>query len=494
MLKIASLILLIGWFFLSFRILEVPPGINGDEAVIGLNAALVARTGYDVNGRFLPLFTADKNSWDWKQPITFYSEVLAFRVFGPSFFTLRAVSVVFALVSGILILFLVQELLGLKTAIFGLIIFFLTPIVVIQSHLALENIAPVPFITLWLWMLIKYSKQKKDKYIIIAAISLGISFYSYLGLRLIAPTLALISLIYIYLTARSLSPQKINHRTVFLRKIRAALLSFTVSLLPFLFLLILVKNFYPAAILAQNRPSNLSSYQQVMLPYLSSFDLSFLFISGDSTPYHSTGKHGMFLLATLPLFALGIFKIAQKNSFTLNFILLTFFLTPIPLGITPSIHRASRLLFLLPFYIIVICLGLNFLIGIRKKLLRYLLLWGLFILIGLNVFDFVYDYWYEYPNRVKADFARPYHLVFKRAYQLSKENSSQVLIQQDFRNQYSVAIDFFEQVYFPNKLKLWKEDQPLPQNSILITSEHMVKILDGKKEIFGNYGFGLVVK
>lgn len=483
MLKIVFLILLIGWFLLIFRILDVPPGINGDEAVIGLNAALVARTGYDINGRFLPLFTADKNSWDWKQPVTFYSEVIAFRLFGPSFFTLRAVSVVFALLSGVLIFFAVRELLEPKIAIFGLIIFLLTPIVVIQSHLALENIAPVPFITIWLWMLIKYSKQKNRKYIVISAICLGISFYSYLGLRLIAPTLAIISAVFIYLINKSL------------KKAMPAILTFIVSLIPFLLLLILVKNLYPAAILAQNRPSNLSSYQQIILPYLSSFDPSFLFILGDVTPYHSTGKHGMFLVATLPLFALGMLKIAQKNSFILNFILLAFFLVPLPLGITPSIHRASRLLVLLPFYIIFICLGLQFLLGLRKKLLRYLFLWGVFILIGLNAFDFTYDYWYEYPNRVRAEFAKPYHVVFKRAYQLSKQKNLQVFIQHDFRNQYSIAIDFFEQIYFPNKLRLWKDDQLLPQNSILIASEgNLPKILEATLEIFGDNGFGLAIK
>lgn len=483
MLKIVFLILLIGWFLLIFRILEVPPGINGDEAVIGLNAALVARTGYDINGRFLPLFTADKNSWDWKQPVTFYSEVIAFRLFGPSFFTLRAVSVVFALLSGVLIFFVVRELLGIKTAIFGLIIFLLTPIVVIQSHLALENIAPVPLITIWLWMLIKYSKKQNRKYIAISAICLGISFYSYLGLRLIAPTLAIISTVFIYLINKSL------------KKAMPAILTFIVSLIPFLLLLILVKNSYPAAILAQNRSSNLSSYQQIILPYLSSFDPSFLFISGDATPYHSTGKHGMLLLATLPLFALGIFQIAKKNTFIFNFILLTFFLAPIPLGITPSIHRASRLLFLLPFDIIFICLGLNFLIEIRKKLLRYLFLWGLFILIGLNAFDFTYDYWYEYPNRVKAEFAKPYHLVFERAYQLSKEKNSQVSIQHDFRSYNSTAIDFFEQSFFPNKLIHWQGGQPLPQNSILIASDNNLSIIkDATLEIFGDNGFGLAIK
>lgn len=481
---ILLLLLIISWFFLTYRILVVPPGINGDEAVIGLNASLVARTGVDARGRFLPLFTVDKDSLDWKQPVTFYSTVLAFRLFGHSYFTLRVVSVVFALLSGSIIFFLIKELLGIKQAMFGLIVFILTPIVVIQSHLGLENIAPVPFISLWLLMLIKYYKRQKNRYIVISALALGVSFYSYLGLRLIMPTLAVISLMYIYLINRSFRSKKILFK----------LLIFIISLLPFLVLLILVKNSYPGAILAVNRPSNLSSYQELILPYLSSFDPSFLFIKGDSTPYHSTGKHGMFLLATFPLFALGIYKLAQKNNFITKFILLTFFVIPILYSLTASIHRASRLLVFLPFYIIFICFGLDFISGVKREFWRLVFIIVIFILIALNSVDFIYDYWYEYPKRVKSEFARSYHLVFKRAHQLAKEKGLQVFIQHDFRVHNSIAIDFFEEVYFPDKLKLWKEGQSLPQNSLLIASDHdLSTIKGGKIEIFGDNGFGLLI-
>lgn len=476
--------ILIGWVFLTFRLLEVPPGINGDEAVIGLNAALVSRTGYDINGRFLPLFTAYKDSYDWKQPITFYAEVLAFRLFGPSYFTLRAVSVIFALLGGILIFFLIKELLGKREAIFGTIIFTLTPIIIIQSHLALENIAPIPFITLWLLMLIKYYKRQLTKYLVISAISLGVSFYSYLGLRLIVPVLAALSLIYIYLANKSPNFKGVVSRLLF----------FLLCLLPFLMLLLLVRKSYPGAILARSQPPNLSSYWDLMLPYISSFDLSFLFILGDTTPYHSTGKHGMFLIATLPLLAIGIFKIAHKNNFVLNFILLTFFLSPILYGVTPSIHRGSRLLFFVPFCIIFICFGFNFLLAIKNKILWLLLISGMFVLIALNAFDFVYYYWYKYPTLVKSEFAKPYHLVFERAYQLSKEKKSTVFIQNNFRTDNLVAVDYFEQMYFPDKLKFWNEDESPPKKSIIITTDPSLSI---KKDIgvekFGENGFGLII-
>ena len=90
------IILLFFWFLLTFRITQVPPGINGDEAAIGYNAALVARTGQDQNGRHFPLFVSVFDLTDWKQPVTFYSTVLAFKIFGPSYSILREVSDILA--------------------------------------------------------------------------------------------------------------------------------------------------------------------------------------------------------------------------------------------------------------------------------------------------------------------------------------------------------------------------------------------------------------
>ena len=95
---------LVGWFLFTYKLTDVPPGINGDEAVIGYLSSQISKTGY-VNGKFLPLFA--NISWpDWKQPVTLYSTVAAFKIFGISYFNLRAVSVFFVLISGTFIFFL----------------------------------------------------------------------------------------------------------------------------------------------------------------------------------------------------------------------------------------------------------------------------------------------------------------------------------------------------------------------------------------------------
>lgn len=472
------------WFFLTFRITEVPPGINGDEAAIGYNAILVARDGYDSRGRFLPLFVSTSDQTDWKQPITFYLTTLAFKIFSPSYALLREVSVVFVLVSAILIFLLGREMFGLKGGILSLIIFITIPAVLIQSHLALENIAPVPFIILWLLMFKLYQNNLRQNYLYLSGLFLGISIFSYPGMRIISPVFLLMSLFFLIF---------LNRTKNFRRKF-SVVLRFSIVALSFPILMLFTKNQYPGAILSNNRPHAVQTYQEFLLPYVSSFDPSFLFIQGDSTPYHSTGRQGVFLLATLPLFALGLFSIAQKKDPFLTFILFAFLLAPLLYGLPGSIHRGSRLLVLLPLYTIITTLGFLKCFDIKNKQRRYTLILLISFFIVLNYADFVKDYWYEYPKRVRSEFAKPYQLVFDRAKKLSKEKNLTPFIQNDFRTQNLIAVDFFEQAYFPEKLKIWKSDLPLPGNSIIIVSDYTIsKNQDKNLEKFDDNGFGLII-
>lgn len=473
-----------GFLFFSFKITDVPPGINGDEAVIGYNAALIAKTGHDSSGKVLPLFSKMMDSSDWKQPVTLYSTIIGFKLFGISFFNLRMVSVVFVLLGGTIIFFLAEELFDLKIAVISLLIFVTTPIVMIQSHLAMENIAPVPFVAFWLLMLVKYEKEFQAKYLILAGLSLGLALYSYLGMRLIVPVLAAGTLLYIFFL-------NFTRKT---RKLKSHLLFFVLIIIPFFMALFLVKSKYQGAVLGLYHPYTISTYQQLLLPFISSFDPSFLYFSGDTTPYHSTGRHGVLLLATLPLFLAGLIGVIRKGTSMLIFISVVFFSIPVLYGLASDIHRGSRLLALLPLYSVITSAGFITLFKLRNKLVKISLVSLFILLILLNYADFLRDYWYEYPKRVKSEFAKPYHFLFDRAYQLSKKKNSQVFIQHDFRAINSTAIDFFEIIYFPNKLKLWQEGQPLPDNGILIASEGNLSIINvGKKEIFGENGFGLVI-
>ncbi len=260
-----------------------------------------------------------------------------------------------------------------KFFLIGSLILITTPIILIQSHLAMENIAVLPFVFFWLLML---SKNKNPICSFLAGVSLGIGIYSYLGMRIIVPVLSLITLVY------------------FKRNFKQSL-RFLLGVLPFFILLYIANLRYPGAVVG-NFNSPIPSINDFAVRYLSVFDLSFLFLKGDATAYHSTGKAGMFLISTLPLFLAGIWKILrQKKPFEI-LVLASFFLSPILFGFVPDIYRASRLLVLIPFYVIISTVGF---LAIPKKIGAFII-----VLIVISYLFFVNDYWFSYPKRVEKVF------------------------------------------------------------------------------------------
>ena len=147
---ILAITAVIFFFLLSYRLLDVPTGFTVDESAFGYNAALLARTGYDENGDKFPVFVNSINHSDWRQPWTQYYITLFFKIFGISIYNLRLSSVVLTLISALLLFYFVKLLLGQKLAFFSLILYLITPVVFMHSHLGLDNIMTVPFTLLWL--------------------------------------------------------------------------------------------------------------------------------------------------------------------------------------------------------------------------------------------------------------------------------------------------------------------------------------------------------
>lgn len=384
-LLVLFLVCFLAFVLLIYKITDVPPGINGDEAGIGYNAMLISRNLTDENNNFLPLFIFAKSS-DWKQPVTVYTTALFFKLFGPSYWLLRATSIFFVLVSLVILYLISKEFLGIKFFLTAAFILVTTPIILIQAHLALENIAPLPFVLFWLWGLFMYEKTKRKIYLGLAGISLGIGLFSYLGMRLVVPILVLLTVLY-------------------LRKALKSLMTFLIGAAPF-FLLLLVAYFrYPGAVFG-NYNAPLPGLYEFFLRYLSNFDVSFLFFKGDTTAIHSTGKAGMFLASSLPLFLFGTYRIIRNRKPFKILVLLAFFLSPILFGFVPDIYRASRLLVLVPFYVVISTIGF---FSVTKRF------WMIFIIVIMliNYGYFVKDYWFNYPERVKKVFPIPIERTYE---------------------------------------------------------------------------------
>lgn len=441
----------LAWFF-SYRILTTPLGLTSDEGGFGINAVYLARTLHDENGVFLPVFALSLGGKEWRQPVTQYYMAGFFKLFGTTLFNLRFSSVVITLVSALLIYFLAKQIFDQKWGIFAAFIFLTTPLIMIQSHLGLDNIMPIPFVIAWLLFLALYSKTKKISALVYAGISLGIGFYTYKGMRATVPVWSILTVI--YLTILEWKNK---------RKMIIAIFSFSLGIAPFFLVIPYLERRYPGAVF-DHQGFKWDSWYTFLYPYLSSFDPSFLFIQGDALLFHSTGKHGMMLLSSAPLFFIGLYQSIRHRNFKL-FVLISFFCTPLLFGFVDSVHRASRLMSMIPAYVLIATLGAKTLWENKKVLLVVVT-----IIMILNYGDFVNFYWNKYAELTRNIFGdMSYYQDYISFNKEIKALKRAPYVEEDIASDDGATGEFFQLSYLPDDVRFIDKGEELPADGILLS-------------------------
>lgn len=456
---------------LSYRLLQVPTGLTVDEAAFAYNATLLSKTLHDENGRFLPLFVLSIEGKDWRQPLTQYYQTFFFKLFGATVYNLRFSSVILTLISAFLLYILIDLFLESKIlSLLSLPLFLTIPIVFIQSHYGLDNNMTLPFTILWLIGLFQFTKTKKSSWLLFSAFSLGIAFYTYKGMRAVVPVWTALTCFYLW--------RQYSFKSAF---------KFGLFILPFFAIIPLLQVKYPGAVFNGQRPS-LMTYYDFFYPYISTFDPGFLFITGDSTPFHSTSHHGMFLLATLPFFIAGIYTcLRQKNHFY-HFILLSFFSTPVLMGFVESVHRASRLMCLIPAFVFLSLLGIQYLWS-QKFFLSHSLAIILLILILFNFTDFFNFYHHDYAKVTENIFGKlDYYQSFEFLQKESRSLNLKPAISQDLLNSFGETGKFYEAAYIPSYLQKYPSDALYPTDILLMSDRENIPGLTQVAH-FQNYFF-----
>jgi len=456
--------------FFSYKLTKIPDGITGDEAAFGYNGILIGHTLRDENGRKLPVFVLSLDGKDWRQPVTQYFSVVTLKIFSASLFGLRITAVITAVSSVLLIYFLGLSILGKTGGVIASIFMATTPVFMIQSHLGLDNIAPVPFVAFWLLALYLFEKTKKNYWLILSAISLGISYYSYKSMRIFVPVWVILSLVYLA------NP---------LKKRVKQILIFSLSIAPFFLIIPYLEFQYSGAVL--NHTSLLiSNIYEFIYSYVSTFDPSFLFVKGDELLFHSTGTHGMYLAMSLPFFIFGLLSSWKKSRFW-KILIISFFLGPLMFGYIGQIHRASRLLAEIPLYSLISAAGFIELWQRKSKILIGVLI----LFFALNYFDFLHYYWGNYAGDTK-------HLFNcfeckEGAYKILKTESTgrglTPLVDHVLVGGNDSVRDFAREIYFAKTPNSWDGiREHFPSDSLLMTDNSNVDFL---KQIdhFGSYYF-----
>jgi len=442
--------------FFSYRLLDVPTGLTVDESDFGYNAAIISHTGRDENNRFLPVFAITKTGNDWRQPITQYFLVILFKVFRPSVWLLRFSSIIITIISTFLLLYLAKKLLGLTGGIFSVLVFLTTPLIMIQSHMGLDNIMVIPFTILWLIFIYLHEKTGNNKFLILAGISMGIGFYTYKGMRATVPVWCVLTVLYLFYKS------KYN-----LKKSISSILYYSLSFFPFIAIIPLLQWKYAGAVF-DRQGAVFDTVYNFIYPYISSYDFGFLFIKGDDLLFHSTLTHGMMLLSTLPLFLIGVYQAIKKGKYW-GFIVIAFFTAPMLYGFVNSVHRASRLMAIIPEYTLFTGLGATFLWQYKNKLFGRLVIFVISILAIINYSNFLNYYWYTYPKFSENIFG---HMTPYKSYEVfAREAKNRKLTPYIAEG---VGENFFKAIYFPDGIEQIKSDVPSPKGSILMTFRQQV--------------------
>lgn len=174
---------LIGYLF---TIHGFPPGLLNDEVDIGYEANSILLTARDQWGNFLPLqyFSGFGGT---RLPLLIYWTVAFIKFFGLNQEGLRLAGVAAALLGIVGFFFLLKNLYDNLLAGLATIVLILTPWFWGLTRTTNEAVLALS-LTIW-GILFLYLSRKKDIFLILAAIFLGLSFYAYYSSQIFTPLL-----------------------------------------------------------------------------------------------------------------------------------------------------------------------------------------------------------------------------------------------------------------------------------------------------------------
>ncbi|MFA5894359.1 MAG: glycosyltransferase family 39 protein [Candidatus Shapirobacteria bacterium] len=452
------LILVITIFCFTFKLLQIPPGLETDEGSISYNSILISQNLRDQNKRLLPFFILSSDHIDWKQPVLIYSSAILFKIFGASLTAFKLVNVLYSLGASILIYFIARLLIKEKFyALIAMVFYAISPIIISTTRIGNESILPAVFGSLWLLLVTIYYKKNQNIYLFLCALALGIGFYSFKGMRIIIPVWSMLT-IFLIAIKNKLSVTSIK-----------PIIIFGLTMAPFALIIPFLESKYPGAIFDRSSIP-IEGYRYYLHYWLANINLYALFSEPDIGKIYEMKYFGAMLVSTMPLLILGLYALTIKTKLH-RFILAVFFLTPMLFGIAKSTEYSHRLVSLVPLYALISTFGVRHIVVSKHFKYKRLSLILLTLFITFNSLDFFNYYFFVYPKQLSTQkaFSNNYFPLFLELSKESKAKNLEPYIQSDLYFGHNDANLFYEQAYFKKPLNIWKLGDPMPTNSILLT-------------------------
>lgn len=381
---------------------SLPISLYWEEVALGYDAYSLWQTGADHHGNFLPI-VALESFGDWKPPVYAYLASPLVGIFGLTSWAVRLP----AALAGVWLVVVISYLgwwwakylnlsneVANRWAVWSIWLASLSVWGVIFSRGAWEVMVASSLLTTAMALLLAFSENKQVKYLWLAAVSMGISLYTYHAARLLVPIFLFFFIVFLFQNSAWRSKAVIE---VWLRKnITALLIVLFTSLLLALPLLADIANpsvttrFAQTSLLSVSEGVEQTNYWrslvgnnvisrlvfhrywywagEIIANLGKHLTIDFLFVSGDKNPRHSLQLLGQLYPLDLILFLTGLVWLTkdklQKNWFWLAW----FILALLPASLTTATPHALRSLMAWPAAIILLTTGADYIYLLLIKL------------------------------------------------------------------------------------------------------------------------------
>lgn len=381
--KIPKLLLIVILFSLFFRLIwlgVVPTGVSNDELDYILNAKALFLTGSDIGNTWNPLsLTPPKSSFPQAEipPLVTF---LLIGILPLSLFTSKLIYVLIGVGTVIVIYLIAKRLFGEKEAFIVGLVSSINPWLLFFSRTAYDTPLSIFGYLLSLYILITVKGWK----LLLAFPILSITFYSYIGAKLIYLPFLLITMFYSW---------AVLNKRKYTKQYLVLLFLCLLPLLCYSYMLFhsgvsrigeLSNPNVPSIIETTNRERKLSVATSItpifsnkfivfakhsIQKYANAFSPNFLFINGDSKSLFTVWEHGVFYYTDALFLIVGLCGLYLRRKKIWFFVLALITISPLPSVFSNvGVSYAIRSQLLAPLLILLIGLGIFYLIvGVSKK-------------------------------------------------------------------------------------------------------------------------------
>lgn len=416
-------ILFIGMLLRIYKVTEIPPGANRDEASIGYTAYSLLFTGKDEYGRLFPI--SFQSFGDWKLPLYIYATIPAVKFLGLNELAVRVVSIFAGIATIVLSYLFIKELFKKESlALLTMFLVAVSPWHVHLSRVESESNTAVFLITL---SSLLFLKALRDKHILIvlSAIFAALTYYTYAG-NYVFTTLLVCGILFLY--RKSIPKNKYSFIALLLF---IALSGFIFSKTVFeanktklsgigIFSdpsvvhakIEIPRNQHEGSPLFTRIVHNRVTFavERIAQNYLNSFSPQFLFITGGTNKAHNIEGFGnMYIFESIFLLAGFIYLVTAKKTKQTKLVLWWFLIAPIAASITKDAPHTNRMFAIFPILPLVVSMGLYWVITeLIKQRWKKLAIFVILFLFIINFAIYIDRYYIHFPRNEVANWGFGY--------------------------------------------------------------------------------------